>query len=76
MYQRLLIVLLCTISILSASNFFVNPYLFYQDPYLCPDLSTKDCSKFVCSLPVELRAAYLPEERMQTMGNAFGDLHC
>lgn len=49
-YQRNFMTVIYLISLLSASTFFVVPFLFYQDVYTCEGYEG-DCHKMVCSLP-------------------------
>jgi len=68
---------LCMISMLGASSFFINPYIFHQDTYQCPKIVSSNCNNYVCGLPVEERTQYLVKKYdIVTMATAFGDLHC
>ena len=38
-YQIVLIIIMCLCGYVGGGFFFISPFLFYQDPYSCPDLS-------------------------------------
>lgn len=49
-YQYLLMTFIFIVGMQASSCFLVNPYLFYEQPFLCPQ-GTKDCKEYVCGLP-------------------------
>lgn len=51
-YQYLTVVIMCIISYLTGGLMLILPYLFYQDPYVCPSQSSTQCLEFVCTLPL------------------------
>ena len=76
-YQIMLIVIMCLCGYVGGGFFFISPFLFYQDPYSCPALSTDECHKFVCTLPPEERLCYVPEEAtIFSLASEFGDFRC
>lgn len=78
-YQITLGIVMSLISYLTGGMMLITPYLFYQDPYVCPSqslLNPKSCLDFVCSKPVEERVLYIPEPSIHTLGNKFGDYRC
>jgi amino acid transporter len=74
-YQLTLTRIIFTITMLSGSTFFIVPFLFYQDEYVCNDYDG-DCNKMVCALPVNLRSKYLPNEIIKSLANYYGDMNC
>ena len=54
---------------LAASSFFINPYLFYQQPYLCNGVQSTHCTQHVCSLPLAQRQQYLAHPMISSLGN-------
>jgi hypothetical protein len=49
-YQKNILGIFSLVSGLGAATFFINPYLFFQDPYVCED-GISNCQQYVCSLP-------------------------
>lgn len=60
-YQVLTIVLWCFIMYLNGGLMFMTPFLFYEEPYVCPqEPIAAACKDFVCGLPESQRVDYLP----------------
>ena len=64
------------ISLLGASTFFVNTYLFYQQPYVCNGVQSTACNQHVCSLPPAQRVHYQSPQTISTLGNRNTDFNC
>ena len=77
-YQIYLFAILILISLFSGSITFMTPFLFYQTHYQCdPSFSPKQCLNYVCSLPLEERAEFIPADPFITsFANRFGDYRC
>ena len=77
-YQLILVVVLSLAQYLCGGFFLIAPYIFYQDPYLCPDKSPNDltCHQYVCSLSPEDRLSYVPLPSIESISNYFGDFRC
>lgn len=60
-YQKIMIALFCVVSTQVGSMSLGNPYYFAIPPYTnCPsEYRDEECNNYVCSLPIELRSAYL-----------------
>ena len=73
-YQVLLVTALCILSLQCGGLDLMTPFLFYQDPYSCEGLSSKDCKDMVCDLPYDQRKAYIPmETTIKSFANKFGE---
>ena len=76
-YQGQLILILALINYLQGCINFIAPYIFYQEPYSCPNSSDEaSCYTKVCSLPLSERSAYIPESSIYSIPNQFGDFRC
>ena len=82
-YQTILVVLLSIISYLAGGLTLIAPYLFYQDPYICPNLnlSGQECTDYICSQPGYRDChngwyEYCPEPLLNSLTNKFGDFRC
>lgn len=60
-YQKILLIIWIFVAFTIGSTVFSAPFLLLESHYTCPNLSAHECEKFVCSLPRELRPAYLKE---------------
>jgi hypothetical protein len=74
-YQKNFMRVIFLISLISASTFFVVPFLFYQNNYVCPNYDG-DCNQLVCSLPESERSQYLSPPEIRSLANYNGDMHC
>ena len=68
-YQQRISLIIYTISMLAASSFYINPYLFYQQPYQCNGVQSTHCTQHVCSLPLTQRQQYLTPPMISSLGN-------
>jgi hypothetical protein len=56
-------------SLVGSSTFFVNAYLFYQQPFSCNGVQSPSCTQHVCTLPLGQQQQYLPPQEISTLGN-------
>lgn len=76
-YQIITIIIMCMIGFLTGGLILITPYLFYQDPYECPNSVTGTCSDYVCSLPLDQRGAYISQTPIfSSLADKFGDFRC
>jgi MFS family permease len=75
-YQRKAMCIFVLIGIVTTSTFFVNPYLFYQQPYICRGQQSSSCNRYVCSLPPAQRKQFEAPITVTTLGNYRGDYMC
>lgn len=55
---------------------FMTPFLFFEDPYVCPDEpSASECKKLICAMEKSQRPPP-PPESIHSLANHFGDFRC
>ena len=64
------------ISLLGSSTFFVNTYLFYQEPYICKGVSSTACTQYVCNLPPSQRLKHTSSTNIKTLANQNVNSNC
>ena len=57
-YQKYALFIVYCINFIGCATFFVNPFLFYQKPYICKGVQSVHCTNFVCSLPLSQRSTF------------------
>lgn len=77
-YQIIAVTIMCVLGYLTGGLMLITPYIFYQDPYQCPDsIPGSNCFDYVCSLPLDVRAAFIPANpTIDSLANKFGDFRC
>ena len=76
-YQFITLALLMIMAGIAGSMPLLTPFLFYQDPYECPQETTpKECKDWVCSHIPEERAAFIPKALIYSIANKYGDYRC
>ena len=75
-YQKILLIIWIFVGFSIGSAVYSMPFLFLQHPYKCPSLTSKECQKYVCSLPLPLRSRYQKKIQIGSLANVFGDYHC
>lgn len=76
-YQKAITFIWCIVGYLCGGLLLIIPFLYYQDPYVCPDKFPGDnCQEYVCSFSPSERVYFIPEKSMQTLANKFGDFRC
>ena len=58
-YQKVSTLLWCVIGYICGGLMLITPFLFYQDPYVCPD-DISQCQSYVCGLKPTEREAFIP----------------
>lgn len=53
-YQIFAVIMMCLIGYITGGVMLITPYIFYQDPYHCPNpIPGMTCFDYVCSFPLE-----------------------
>lgn len=76
LYQKVALLIILGICTIGSSSFFVNTYLFYQNPYLCNGVQSAQCTQHVCSLPPEKRVNYESPQAIYSLGNEKSHYFC
>ena len=50
-YQTVTLTIIYLINFIGSSVFFINPYLFYQQTFICNGNQSSHCTNYVCGLP-------------------------
>ena len=75
-YQTRVALIVYSIALIASSSFFINPYLFYQQPYQCNGVQSAHCTQHVCSLPLAQRQQYLTSPQINSLGNNHPSYFC
>lgn len=60
-YQKIITFIWCIVSYLCGGLMLIIPFLYYQDPYVCPSgFPGSNCQDYVCSLESVKRASFIP----------------
>jgi MFS family permease len=79
LYQRVTLVFWCVCSYLCTGLLLMKPFLFFEEPYLCPaslNLDAQGCFDYVCTLPKDQRLSFIPNISISSLANQLGDFRC